>query len=139
MISYDYTDAIIAPVRILRLFVDENPVMRRFRHSIIFVVLLVTLSGCTGESVRVVLPERHPANPSAVEAPFVLPPNPFAEEALPSPPPSEKPAHRRHGDHPGAPDDEMRMDDMRMDDDQGGAMMAGGHGMHGGEKKEGGQ
>jgi len=107
--------------------------MARFLNLYGLSLFLVALAGCTGESVRVVLPEGHPANPSAAEAPFVMPPDPFA--GLPpsvSPPSSEQPPGHRHGHQHGGmggkmSEDEMRMDDMRMDDDKGGATKHGGH------------
>ena len=112
--------------------------MFRLLHSCVLASLLVALAGCTGESVRVVLPDQHPANPSAQEAPFVPPPDPFAgvtPPVLPSPP-EEHPEHR-HEHHPGGMDDDMRMDDMRMDDEKSDEMMHGGHGgTEGGERKE---
>lgn len=37
--------------------------------------------GCSTTEVRTKLPLYHPANPEASEAAFVVPPNPFAEEA----------------------------------------------------------
>lgn len=109
--------------------------MKRLSYLIPTVAFFV-VAGCTGESVRVVLPGTHPANPSAAEAPFVLPPDPFTAEP-PTPPPAEKPAGHRHGDQHGSTDDEMRMDDMRMDDNEGGGMMHGDHGKPGTEEKEG--
>lgn len=93
--------------------------------SYAFAAFLVLLAGCTGGSVRIVLPAGHPANPSAHEAPFVPPPDPFAGVTLPSRP-SEVPGHR-HEHRPVPPDEDMRMDDMRMDDDQQGHMEHGGH------------
>ena len=105
--------------------------------SIAITALFVLLAGCTGESVRVVLPDRHPANPSAAEAPFVPFPDPFTPLPFPSVPsrPAE-PHEHRHEHHPGQTDEDMRMDDMRMDDEKGGEMNHGSHG-EGGAAEEG--
>jgi hypothetical protein len=111
--------------------------MPLYRRTIILMVLLVTASGCTGESVKVVLPDRHPANPSAVEAPFVSPPDPFAGVPLPVVPSRpEEPRVHRHEHHPDPMDKEMRMDDMQMDDDKGNEMIHGGHGRAGASEEE---
>ena len=113
--------------------------MLRFRHLSVIASFLVALGGCTGESIKVVLPDQHPANPSAQEAPFVPPPDPFAVVTPPeTPSPPEKPAEHRHGQHSGEIGDNMSMDDMRMDDDKGNDhMMHGGHGETGdGDRKE---
>lgn len=110
--------------------------MQRFRRTIILVVLLVSTAGCTGEGVRVVLPERHPANPSATEAPFVPIPDPFAEARPASPSRPAEPHEHRHEHHPGRADDDMRMDDMRMDDDQQDHMKHGGHDGKGSDERE---
>lgn len=93
---------------------------------IVFAAFLVLLAGCTDESVRLALPDSHPANPLAQVAPFVPPPDPFAGVSLPSRP-AEIPGHR-HEHRAVQPDDDMRMDDMRMDNDQQGQMEHGGHG-----------
>jgi hypothetical protein len=76
--------------------------MVRFRCSYVLASFFVALAGCTGESVRVVLPDHHPANPSAAESPFVPPPDPFAGITLPAVPSSkEQPAVHRHEHHSG--------------------------------------
>ncbi|WP_298439593.1 hypothetical protein [Geobacter sp.] len=111
--------------------------MKRESRLLFLAAGFALLAACTGESVRVVLSDRNPANPSAAEAPFVPPSDPFMGETLAPLPPAGKPPGHRHGDHQGPTDDGMRMDDMRMDDDQGSGMMHGGHGMPGPEEKEG--
>lgn len=111
--------------------------MQRSRRTIILMVLLVTASGCTGESVRVILPDRHPANPSATEAPFVPSPDPLAGVPLPVlPSRPEEPHEQRHEHHPDQMDDDMRMDDMQMDDDKGNEMKYGGPGRAGSAEEE---
>jgi len=91
--------------------------MVRLCYPYAFAVFLILFAGCAGDSVRVVLPDQHPANSSAVEAPFVLPPDPFAGIPFPT------------------VDEQMRMDDMRMDDEGDGMMMHGGPGEAGAEDK----
>jgi len=112
--------------------------MLRFRHLSVIASFLVALGGCTGESIKVVLPDQHPANPSAQEAPFVPPPDPFAVVTPPeTPSPPEKPPEHRHGQHSGGMGDNMRMDDMKMDEAMSDEMMHGGHGGTGdGDGKE---
>lgn len=100
------------------------------RRTLILLLLLAAVSGCTGESVRVILPDRHPANHSAAEAPFVLPPDPFAGLPLPAVPSRPAEPHEHKHEH-------QQMDDMQMDDEKSGEMMHGGHGGSGaGERKE---
>lgn len=96
--------------------------MARLCCLYVLAAFFIIFAGCTGESVRVVLPDRHPANPSAAEAPFVPPPDPFAGIPLPGAPPEQ-----RHDHHPSRMDDDMRMEDMRMDDDQEEHVNHGGH------------
>lgn len=108
--------------------------MRCIRCALTLAMGLITASGCTGESVRAVIPAWHPANPTAAESPFVVPPDPFAREAMPPPAASEKPPSHRHGEHPGAMDGGMRMDEMPS-----GPMEHGGHGMPDSLEKEEGQ
>ena len=100
-------------------------------------VFLVLFAGCTGESVRVVLPDSHPANLSAAEAPFVPIPDPLAGVSLPAAPSSPaKPSGQRHEHHPGQTNEEMQMDDMQMEDDKGSEMKHGGHGGSGAGREE---
>jgi len=102
--------------------------MIRLCCSYALTVFFVLLAGCTGESARVVLPDRHPANPSAAEAPLVPIPDPFAGVTLPAAPSSPaKPPGQRHGHHPGQTNEEMQMEDMQMEDDRGSEMKHGGH------------
>ena len=102
-----------------------------------FTVFLVLLAGCTGESVRVVLPDNHPANLSAAEAPFVPIPDPFAGVTLPAAPSRPaKPPEPRHEHHPGKMNEEMQMEDMRMEDDEGSGMKHSGHGGSGAGRGE---
>jgi len=123
--SYEYEGITYFPVR---------RTMERVSSSLILTAAFFMLAGCTGESVRVVLPDRHPANPSAIEAPFVFPADPFTGETPAPPPPAEKPAGHRDVDRHGSTDD-----DMRMDDDEGSDTLHGNHGMHGTGEKEGGR
>ncbi len=113
--------------------------MVRLCYSYAFTVFVIFFAGCTGESVRVVLPDRHPANPSAAEAPMVPIPDPFAGVSLPAPPsrPVKHP-EQRDETHPGQMNEEMQMEDMQMEDDRGSAMKHGGHdgpGIGGEEKR----
>ena len=101
--------------------------------SYVFAVFLILFAGCTGESVRVVLPDRHPANSSTAEAPFVPPPDPFAGVSLPAVPSRpEKPHEHRHELPPGQMDEQMQ-----MDDDRGSEMKHGSHGGTGAGEEEG--
>ncbi len=61
-------------------------------------VALMSLNSCTGESIRITVPDRHPASPAAAEAPFSLPSDPLASvgDSAPSPAPQE-PATPHHG------------------------------------------
>ncbi len=116
------------------------------RCSYALIVFLVFFAGCTGESVRVVLPDRHPADPSAAEAPFVPIPDPFAGVSLPAAPSSPaKPFEQRHEHHPGQTNEmqmedmqmeDMQMEDMQMEDDKGSDMKHGGHGGSGAGRGE---
>lgn len=97
-------------------------------RSYVFAAFLVLLAGCTGESVRVILPARHPANPTATEAPYVQPGDPLAGVPFSTAPAYHgQPPDHMHDHQPVKEDDEMRMDDMRMDDDHEGHMDHGGH------------
>jgi len=76
--------------------------MVSFGYILLGAVALIALASCTGESVRIVIPERHPANPTAAEAPFAMPPDPFAgiTDLTPSPTPREAPTdHHGHSSH----------------------------------------
>lgn len=109
--------------------------VRRCRSNVL-AAFIVMLTGCTGESVRVILPARHPVNPTATEVPYVQPDDPFAGAPFPTAPTHHgQPPDHRHKHQPAKEDDEMRMDDMRMDDEQGEEMMHGGHDGHD-ERKE---
>ena len=111
--------------------------MIRLCRSYAFAAFLFLFAGCAGESVRIVLPDRHPANPSAAEVPFVPPPDPLAGVTLPFVPSRiEKPPEHRHGNHPDQMDDEMRMDDMKMDNGQSDEMMHGDHAGTGAEERK---
>lgn len=103
--------------------------VRLFCSYAFALAFFILFAGCTGESVRVILPDRHPANPSAAEAPFVPIPDPFAGISLPREPSRPaKPPEQRHEHHPGQMNQEMQMEDMRMEDDRGSEMKHGGHG-----------
>jgi hypothetical protein len=81
-----------------------EPIFFGWGHKVIlgFILLgtagLIALSGCTGESIRMTIPERHPANPAAAEAPFSPPSDPFAaiSDSV-SFPGSNEPENPHHG------------------------------------------
>jgi len=49
-------------------------------RTVLPVVLLLFVIGCAGNPVPVDLPHNHPADPSAYESQFVIPPDPFRVE-----------------------------------------------------------
>lgn len=63
---------------------------------------LLLLSGCAGEPFRLAVPEHHPANPVAPEAPLPPPSSALAEEGpAPEPAAEEAAPMGGHGGHGG--------------------------------------
>ena len=55
---------------------------QKYRISCLFLIisLIFFTIGCVSDPVKVDLSANHPANPEALEAAFILPPNPFQED-----------------------------------------------------------
>ncbi len=74
----------------------------RYQFILMAMLCSLALAGCRGESVKIIFPPDHPAHPMAAEAPWTLPPDPFA----PPPAAGANASHRASGEslrpHPSA-------------------------------------
>jgi len=83
---------------LMRSYTCSGPALRT-ASTLVLLFSVAVSGGCAVKPVEIALPDDHPANPQAQEAPFRPPPDLFAEPtAAPAP---EQPAreHHHHSSH----------------------------------------